>query len=293
MLKCLDDSEFVSNRMKNQFVWWTLLICVASAAKPKNGTSGPGFNSSRTLIASRPIQSESKEQKALKTKQFQKQSFPLHPVGTNCIDKHYLCHAWASHGECSKNPVYMQRVCWKSCGVCVASGAASSGVVTLQTLYHAIMALNQQFQDFKKKHDPCHSYNILSNPQRAVTYMNSSCGSVTCDFTCDNFALAASGEKTDPQWKGAGYYRFQGPLTRMAKFGEATTVWQCNTYYPGYINDPTAHLIREGETKEGVEVCFYKSALRITISMTKCVGGYYIYKLPDTPQCYYGYCGAN
>ena len=79
----------------------------------------------------------------------------------------------------------------------------------------------------------------------------------------------------------------------MAKFGEATKGYQCGTLYPGYINDPTAHLIREGETKEGVEVSFYKSANRITISMTKCVGGYYIYKLPDTPQCDYGYCGAN
>jgi len=273
------------------------LICVASAAKPKNGTSGPGFNGSRTLIASRPIKAESKEQKTLKSKQFS-----LYPVGTGCIDKNYHCHAWASLGECSKNPVYMQRVCMKSCSVCVASGAdqsasgadrsasgaASSGVVTLQTLYHEIMAMKKQFQDMEKKHDPCYSYNTLSNPHRALTYMNSSYP------TCDNLALA--GGKTDPQWKGAGYYRFQVPFTRMATIGEATTNNLCGTSYPGYINDPMAHDIREGETKEGVEVCFYRSAfcyLRITISMTKCVGGYYIYKLPDTPQCDYGYCGAN
>jgi len=270
------------------------LICVESAATPKNGTSGPGFNSTRILKASGPIQFESKEQKALKTKQFQKQSFPLHPVGTNCIDEDHFCSIWANLGECSKNPDHMLTVCRKSCHVCDASGAASPLVVAMQTVKNAIMALNRQFQQFqelKNKHDPCHSnsYNILSNPNRAPTYKNSSYP------TCDN--LAQAGGKTDPQWKGAGYYRFQGPFTRMATVGEANATYQCGTTYPGFINDPTIYKIRVGETKESVEVCFLYGSnycyQRTYISMTYCVGGFYIYKLPDAlPACTFGYCGA-
>merc|ERR1712126_230336 len=163
------------------------------------------------------------------------------------------------------------------------------------------LLLKQQFKDFKKKHNPCYNYNTLSNPFRALTYSNSSYFNTRQfqiengdDVTCDNIALA--GVKTDPQWKGAGYYRFEGPFTRMATSGEVNKNFMCGTTHPGYISDPSAHDIKEGETRESVEVCFYVSAFcqqRTTISMTKCEGGFYIYKLPDTPLCSYGYCGAN
>jgi hypothetical protein len=35
-----------------------------------------------------------------------------------CVDDADDCHAWASSGECTSNPTYMQKACRRACGVC-------------------------------------------------------------------------------------------------------------------------------------------------------------------------------
>eukprot|EP00746_Dinoflagellata_sp_MGD_P009582 gnl/MRDRNA2_/MRDRNA2_119513_c0_seq1.p1 gnl/MRDRNA2_/MRDRNA2_119513_c0~~gnl/MRDRNA2_/MRDRNA2_119513_c0_seq1.p1 ORF type:complete len:516 (+),score=70.46 gnl/MRDRNA2_/MRDRNA2_119513_c0_seq1:140-1687(+) len=45
----------------------------------------------------------------------------LTPAGVSeisCVDKNNLCGAWATSGECEKNPKYMLKNCQKSCGGC-------------------------------------------------------------------------------------------------------------------------------------------------------------------------------
>jgi len=56
-------------------------------------------------------------------------------VTLDCQDENASCPAWASSGECEKNPVYLHAKCAKSCGVCdgaanakaPAAGAATGG----------------------------------------------------------------------------------------------------------------------------------------------------------------------
>lgn len=51
----------------------------------------------------------------------------LKPSKLPCIDANDQCSNWASTGECSKNPQYMQVNCRKSCGTCL--GLHHGGVI--------------------------------------------------------------------------------------------------------------------------------------------------------------------
>lgn len=40
---------------------------------------------------------------------------------TPCVDNNPLCNFWTSRGECTRNPGYMQRYCRKSCRICTTT----------------------------------------------------------------------------------------------------------------------------------------------------------------------------
>ena len=50
---------------------------------------------------------------------------PTQPTG-NCADYNQYCASWASTGECSKNPAYMNQYCRKSCRLCGSGGGGGS-----------------------------------------------------------------------------------------------------------------------------------------------------------------------
>jgi hypothetical protein len=51
-----------------------------------------------------------------------------------CIDQGAQCEAWASRGECQRNPEYMQLYCQKSCRKCDPSAGTGNGFVALRSL---------------------------------------------------------------------------------------------------------------------------------------------------------------
>ena len=130
----------------------------------------------------------------------------------------------------------------------------------------------------------CHDYKTLNNPSRALTNKVGIIGIKICD------------KPTNRDWQGPGVYRFGGQFKRIAVKGEVASQNRCGTLAPGYINDSKAHDIEIGEAKE-VQVCFFWKgnpcwwATRITIK--RCPGNFFVYRLPNAPSCYLGYCGAQ
>ncbi|KAK5979228.1 ShTK domain protein, partial [Trichostrongylus colubriformis] len=43
---------------------------------------------------------------------------PIAPVQETCFNEQQCCAPWASRGECSRNPSYMNLWCKASCGIC-------------------------------------------------------------------------------------------------------------------------------------------------------------------------------
>ena len=100
-----------------------------------------------------------------------------------------------------------------------------------------------------------------------------------------------------PDWKGSSgkHYRFVGPsFTRLASASPGMNN-KCGTYAPGYIEDPYAHKIAIGQSSTDVKVCFnYNIPCKwsTSITITRCPGDFFVYKLPDTPECSLRYCGG-
>ena len=72
--------------------------------------------------------------------------------------------------------------------------------------------------------------------------------------------------------------------------------WHCGTYVTGYLQDGAdAHPSRLGEEVDAT-VCFHDGSdpcwRSRTIKIKKC-NNYFIYKLPNTPNCALGYCGKK
>ena len=144
----------------------------------------------------------------------------------------------------------------------------------------------KQLQHSNLYQNDCRDYKILNHQTRALTYNN------LLAKSCDKLLTR--------DWQGPGVYRFGGQFKRMAVKGEVVSTDRCGTAAPGYINDQKAHDIKIGEVKE-VQVCFFGSVLlsakpchwatRITIK--RCPGDFFVYRLPNVPECSLGYCGAQ
>ena len=71
--------------------------------------------------------------------------------------------------------------------------------------------------------------------------------------------------------------------------------FHCGTFYTGYLQEGTSAL--PGDEVEAT-VCFYDYIVSnpcyrpTTIRIKKC-SNFWIYNLPNTPYCNYGYCGQQ
>ena len=107
-----------------------------------------------------------------------------------------------------------------------------------------------------------------------------------------------------PQYDGENnWYRFEGAAgTRMATRTEVTSGFQCSTLASGYLDLDSHPQLMDGVVQEGVKACFYaepgpyyskaKCWLTTNVTVQKCEGGYYVYKLPPVPGLG-RYCSAT
>ena len=148
---------------------------------------------------------------------------------------------------------------------------------------------NQMSQDFQNKiHEECSNYKTFHNPGRAVSNKVSS----------QSYKIDTHNVNKYSDWQGEDRYRFVGPFTRMAVKGEVNRGYQCGTQSPGYIVDPKAHDMEIGEMKEFVKVCFFwkKSVPCVfskSVTITRCPGDFFVYRVPDFGNHNGAYCGAK
>ena len=130
----------------------------------------------------------------------------------------------------------------------------------------------------------CNDYLILDDSTRNVNHGQEK-------FYCDN----DGGSFPSPDWHGRNWYRMKSPAG-VVMTETSLEMDYCGTDHPGWIHG--THPTDEGETVT-VEVCFsfyngfgddcYWSQ---NIQITNC-GEYYVYFLPEAPQCGCRYCAAS
>jgi len=103
------------------------------------------------------------------------------------------------------------------------------------------------------------------------------------NYTCDN------AYSTSPDWKGPGWYRITEPAgSRIPEYSPGQL--HCGTHASGWLNG--THPAVPGQQQD-MKVCFNWSGnacmWSINVVVRNC-GGYFVYKLPDTPVCYLRYC---
>jgi cysteine-rich repeat protein len=93
-------------------------------------------------------------------------------------------------------------------------------------------------------------------------------------------------------WSGPGWYRFTGPAgTQMSE--TAVGVEHCSTYSAGWLNGPHPAL---GDGIVDIQACFSwkdESCHFATMIQVVACTDFYLYQLPDAPECDLRYCGEN
>ena len=68
--------------------------------------------------------------------------------------------------------------------------------------------------------------------------------------------------------------------------GEVNGNNKCGKHSPAYIADSKARDMKIGEMKEFVKICLYDGAhscaYSIAITITRCPGDYFVYRLPES-----------
>jgi len=280
--------------MKAQFLLcWTLLLSVFSANEPQNGpTDHPGL-----------------------ARQWTGQHKGV-SVAPNCADTDPNCPDWALAGECTINPRYMLTACRKSCKQCAAPPnflltlvreiTAIKSLVTKQQsqISHQkteIAHLQAQLQNLKnQQHErekipcECYQHNILDQPSRAASTYAPSHGQII-QFRSDYMWNNERHKNLHSDWKGAGWYRFKGPFTRMAVKSQVKGGYYCSAISPGYLPNNAYDGIKVGDTKRNVKIPFndqWKKGCTVYTHITRCPGNFYVFWLPQTNVGSRGYCGA-
>ncbi|XP_078658409.1 uncharacterized protein LOC144903852 isoform X2 [Branchiostoma floridae x Branchiostoma belcheri] len=124
--------------------------------------------------------------------------------------------------------------------------------------------------------DPCSDYIVLNEAWRNVQQVNDG-NEDRCD---DGFA----GE----------WYRFMEPAGTVMTTEVPPTWNRCGTDAPMWMNGQLPTLA-DGEVSR--QACAYwednTCNWQATIQVRACDAGYFVYKLPATPNCYMAYCGAS
>ena len=147
----------------------------------------------------------------------------------------------------------------------------------------------------------------MNESTRSNNYVDSSFYYCDQDYDLQNGELNPHLHLTS--WKGPGWYRFMEPAgTKMIEYEHVTGMGQCSTSDPTYlVGDHNS--IQMGETVDR-EVCMFNSKEfnsngnecyvpysayypyhTINIKIKKCQE-FYVYKLPNIPQCNGRYCGV-
>merc|ERR1712037_698811 len=95
-----------------------------------------------------------------------------------------------------------------------------------------------------------------------------------------------------PDWKGSTWYRFTGGAgSRLAETRPGSK--HCGTACAGYLFDGHPS-VPEGIVSRTVYFECSSNAKYdpVSIEVLNC-GDYYVYHLPDTPDCYEGFCGIE
>ena len=127
---------------------------------------------------------------------------------------------------------------------------------------------------------------ILSDGSRSANYNRSW-------FYCDGYHLfwlttPNKHDATSPDWSGSGWYRFLRPAgTRMST--SPTPKRRCLTQGTAWMRG--AHPRSKGQTNN-VTFCFnwdHSCWRSVRGKVTNC-GSFYVYFLPNVPQCHNRYC---
>ena len=110
------------------------------------------------------------------------------------------------------------------------------------------------------------------------------------DAICDKLEGPFNRTWQSPTWKGSGWYRFTGKAgTMMPEKSPGTD--HCGTGAPGWVNG--RHPATPGEEIQ-VQICFEWGIIcwRSTNATIRNCGNYFLYNLPETPDCDSAYCGS-
>ena len=99
---------------------------------------------------------------------------------------------------------------------------------------------------------------------------------------------------TSPDWKGPGWYRVTGAAGTRILEEVSGPIGDCGTAVPGWIKG--AHPSTPG-AQAVLTVCFEFSSdnpclMSVNTTVINC-GDYYLYDLPQTPDCPLRYCGSQ
>ncbi len=125
-------------------------------------------------------------------------------------------------------------------------------------------------------------YAELNQSSRAVLFNDGPDGFKDCD--------RVGSPDQSPDWGGPGWYRFTGPAGTTMPL-DAPGQHACGTDAPGWLNG-TLPSKDEGIVDRQVCFEFFQPCTYSTdIQVVNC-GGFYLFNLPDAPQCSLRYCGA-
>ena len=141
----------------------------------------------------------------------------------------------------------------------------------------------------------CLDYRVLDSPHRSV---NTPHGVKLCHtddfypyFCCDWCANPCTDDFTAPDWFGETWYRLMsGDSDGQLPTQSPGEDFHCGTLSPGWM-EGTHPAVEEGQVArtvyfQGGNDPYY---LQVEIVVTNC-SDYYVYLLPNTPYCSFGYC---
>ena len=136
----------------------------------------------------------------------------------------------------------------------------------------------------------CSGYNYkeLSEVDRNINFNDGEGGVNYCDQEQTD---GVDGVESSPDWAGEGWYRFVGEAGNRMPSMELPPMNSCGTHWPGWMRD--THPEQVGVEKE-VRICFYNvgnGCNEEVLGLVVNCGGFFIYKLPETPSCSSRYCG--
>ena len=134
--------------------------------------------------------------------------------------------------------------------------------------------------------DQCVNYKVLDQADRSVNH--GGCGYNGSDYVecyCDDIDLVTSSD-----WQGPGYYRIIS--TAGSRLPESSPGFEhCGTFYTGWLRGEHPQEIY---VEKNMSVCFDANIIcfwEADITVTNC-DGFFVYLLPDTPDCRLRYCVA-